>query len=151
MRFEQHDLDTGRTAVWYAPKQENDSDTKSTETSSSEGSLERLHIGKEPLKIIIPEGRLIFWSYDQGNVVLRIEVAETGDLGNLPDFPYQDKSNEESNKSEHQAKDEAAQTGSHERRPDESLLSTQNDREDLQPPSEEPTYTPNSSSTDEEW
>lgn len=142
-RFEQHNVDTGKTAVWHAPKQDDDSDTKSTRTISSEESMQRLHIGKDPLNIIVPQGRLIFWSYDQGNVVLRIEVAKTGDLGNLPDFPYQ-------NEPEHQAKEEAARIGSHKQRPIKSLLSIPTSQGDLQPQSEEPTYTPNSSSTDEE-
>ncbi|TKA44817.1 hypothetical protein B0A49_13660, partial [Cryomyces minteri] len=132
-RFEQHDVDTGETKVWYAPKQDDTSDTESTETSSSEESLQRIHIGKDPPKIIIPQGRLIFWSYDQENVVLRIEVAKTGDLGNLPDFPYQVETDKEPNESEHKAKDEAARPGSHERRPVESLPSIQDSQEDSQP------------------
>lgn len=149
-RFKQQDVDTGETTVWYAPKQDDTSDTESTDTTNSELGLEQLHVGKEPFKIVIPQGRLIFWSYDQGNVVLRIEVDKTGDLGNLPDFPYQQENDEESHEPKQQVKEEAARTGSHQQRPTLSLPVTPDNSEDLQPQSEEPTYTLSSPSTDDE-
>lgn len=94
-RFEQHDVQTGQVKVWSQNGntantrvlQNNDDDSEESDTNS-DSSFEVIRVGKEAQRIIIPQGRLIYWSYENDNVILRIETATTGDYGNLKNFPY---------------------------------------------------------------
>lgn len=90
-KLEQHNVNTGRTQIWYPSDKEQSSDEPDSADESEsepEEEPENIYVGKGAKQIMIPQGRLIYWSYTGTHVLLRITVEKTGDLGNLTDFPY---------------------------------------------------------------